>query len=148
MVNVVLNNVQAPKRSGAGSGVILTADGYIVTNNHVVEDADEILVKLNDNREYKGRIIGLDKTTDLALLKIEAKDLKPITVGSSENLKVGEWVLAIGNPYGFTSTVTAGIVSAKARSLQSSTTIESFIQTDAAINPGILGVLWSMSKAN
>ena len=130
---------QAPKRSGAGSGVILTADGYIVTNNHVVEDADEILVKLNDNREYKGRIIGLDKTTDLALLKIEAKDLKPITVGSSENLKVGEWVLAIGNPYGFTSTVTAGIVSAKARSLQSSTTIESFIQTDAAINPGNSG---------
>ena len=117
---------QAPKRSGAGSGVILTADGYIVTNNHVVEDADEILVKLNDNREYKGRIIG-------------AKDLKPITVGSSENLKVGEWVLAIGNPYGFTSTVTAGIVSAKARSLQSSTTIESFIQTDAAINPGNSG---------
>ncbi len=130
---------QAPKRSGAGSGVILTADGYIITNNHVVEDADEILVKLNDNREYKGRIIGLDKTTDLALLKIEAKDLKPITVGSSENLKVGEWVLAIGNPYGFTSTVTAGIVSAKARSLQSSTTIESFIQTDAAINPGNSG---------
>lgn len=130
---------QAPKRSGAGSGVILTADGYIVTNNHVVEDAEEILVKLNDNREYKGRIIGLDKSSDLALLKIEAKDLKPITVGSSENLKVGEWVLAIGNPYGFTSTVTAGIVSAKARSLQGSNTIESFIQTDAAINPGNSG---------
>ena len=130
---------QTPKRSGAGSGVILTADGYIVTNNHVVEDADEILVKLNDNREYKGRIIGLDKSSDLALLKIEAKDLKPITVGSSDNLKVGEWVLAIGNPYGFTSTVTAGIVSAKARSLQGSNTIESFIQTDAAINPGNSG---------
>lgn len=130
---------QAPKRSGAGSGVILSADGYIVTNNHVVEDADEILVKLNDNREYKGRIIGLDKSTDLALLKIEAKDLKPVTVGSSESLKVGEWVLAIGNPYGFTSTVTAGIVSAKARSLQGNTTMESFIQTDAAINPGNSG---------
>lgn len=130
---------QAPKRSGAGSGVILTADGYIVTNNHVVEDADEILVKLNDNREYKGRIIGLDKSSDLALLKIEAKDLKPITVGSSDALKVGEWVLAIGNPYGFTSTVTAGIVSAKARSLQGNNTIESFIQTDAAINPGNSG---------
>lgn len=130
---------QTPKRSGAGSGVILTADGYIVTNNHVVEDADEILIKLNDNREYKGRIIGLDKSSDLALLKIEAKDLKPITVGSSDNLKVGEWVLAIGNPYGFTSTVTAGIVSAKARSLQGSNTIESFIQTDAAINPGNSG---------
>ena len=130
---------QAPKRSGAGSGVILSADGYIVTNNHVVEDADEILVKLNDNREYKGRIIGLDKSTDLALLKIEAKDLKPVTVGTSESLKVGEWVLAIGNPYGFTSTVTAGIVSAKARSLQGNTTMESFIQTDAAINPGNSG---------
>ncbi|MBF1070918.1 MAG: trypsin-like peptidase domain-containing protein, partial [Prevotellaceae bacterium] len=91
---------QAPKRSGAGSGVILTSDGYIVTNNHVVKDADEILVKLNDNREYKGRIIGQDKDTDLALIKIEAKNLQPITVGSSEKLKIGEWVLAIGNPYG------------------------------------------------
>lgn len=106
---------QAPKRSGAGSGVILTADGYIVTNNHVVQDADEILVKLNDNREFKGRIIGLDKNTDLALIKIEADKLTPITVASSDNLKIGEWVLAIGNPYGLTSTVTAGIVSAKAR---------------------------------
>ena len=89
---------QTPKRSGAGSGVILTADGYIVTNNHVVKDADEILVKLNDNREFKGRIIGQDKDTDLALIKIEAKNLQPITVGSSEKLKIGEWVLAIGNP--------------------------------------------------
>ena len=130
---------QAPKRSGAGSGVILTADGYIVTNNHVVKDADEILVKLNDNREFKGRIIGQDKDTDLALIKIEAKNLQPITVGSSEKLKIGEWVLAIGNPYGFTSTVTAGIVSAKARSMQSANPVESFIQTDAAINPGNSG---------
>lgn len=130
---------QAPKRSGAGSGVILTSDGYIVTNNHVVKDADEILVKLNDNREYKGRIIGQDKDTDLALIKIEAKNLQPITVGSSEKLKIGEWVLAIGNPYGFTSTVTAGIVSAKARSMQSANPVESFIQTDAAINPGNSG---------
>lgn len=130
---------QTPKRSGAGSGVILTADGYIVTNNHVVKDADEILVKLNDNREFKGRIIGQDKDTDLALIKIEAKNLQPITVGSSEKLKIGEWVLAIGNPYGFTSTVTAGIVSAKARSMQSANPVESFIQTDAAINPGNSG---------
>lgn len=130
---------QAPKRSGAGSGVILTEDGYIVTNNHVVKDADEILVKLNDNREFKGRIIGQDKDTDLALIKIEAKKLQPITVGSSETLKIGEWVLAIGNPYGFTSTVTAGIVSAKARSMQSANPVESFIQTDAAINPGNSG---------
>ena len=130
---------QTPKRSGAGSGVILTTDGYIVTNNHVVKDADEILVKLNDNREFKGRIIGQDKDTDLALIKIEAKNLQPITVGSSEKLKIGEWVLAIGNPYGFTSTVTAGIVSAKARSMQSANPVESFIQTDAAINPGNSG---------
>ena len=135
---------QMPKRSGAGSGVILTADGYIVTNNHVVKDADEILVKLNDNREFKGRIIGQDKDTDLALIKIEAQNLQPITVGSSEKLKSGEWVLAIGNPYGFTSTVTAGIVSAKGRSTQQvarggSLQIESFIQTDAAVNSGNSG---------
>lgn len=130
---------QAPKRSGAGSGVILSSDGYIVTNNHVVQDADEILVKLNDNREFKGRIVGLDKNTDLALIKIEADKLTPIVVTSSENLKVGEWVLAIGNPYGFTSTVTAGIVSATARSMSGANTVESFIQTDAAINPGNSG---------
>ena len=131
--------VETPKRTGAGSGVILTADGYIVTNNHVVEGADELLVKLNDNREFKARIIGLDKTTDLALIKVEAKDLPAIKVGSSEALKLGEWVLAIGNPYGLTSTVTAGIVSAKARSLGGGNGIESFIQTDAAINPGNSG---------
>lgn len=130
---------QSPKRNGAGSGVILSADGYIVTNNHVVKDADEILVKLNDNREYKGRIIGLDKNTDLALIKIEADKLTPIKVASSEDLKVGEWVLAIGNPYGLTSTVTAGIVSAKARSMSGANSVESFIQTDAAINPGNSG---------
>lgn len=131
--------VETPKRQGSGSGVILTADGYIVTNNHVVGDADEILVKLNDNREFKGRIIGTDKDTDLAIIKIEAKDLTPIEVASSDDLKVGEWVLAIGNPYGLTSTVTAGIVSAKARSLHSQNPVESFIQTDAAINPGNSG---------
>ena len=130
---------QAPKRTGAGSGVILSADGYIVTNNHVVQDADEILVKLNDNRELKGRIIGQDKNTDLALIKIEAKNLQPITIGNSDDLKVGEPVLAIGNPYGLTSTVTAGIVSAKTRSLQSNNPVESFIQTDAPINPGNSG---------
>lgn len=133
------NQQQAPKRSGAGSGVILSEDGYIVTNNHVVKDADEILVKLNDNREFKGRIIGLDPNTDLALIKIEATKLTPIQVASSEDLKVGEWVLAIGNPYGLTSTVTAGIVSAKARSMSGANTVESFIQTDAAINPGNSG---------
>lgn len=132
--------IQTPKRTGAGSGVILTADGYIVTNNHVVQDADELTVKLNDNREFKARIIGLDKTTDLALIKIEAKDLPAITVANSDDLKLGEWVLAIGNPFSLTSTVTAGIVSAKARSLGATPgSIESFIQTDAAINPGNSG---------
>ena len=132
--------IQTPKRTGAGSGVILTADGYIVTNNHVVQDADELTVKLNDNREFKARIIGQDKTTDLALIKIEAKDLPAITVANSDDLKLGEWVLAIGNPFSLTSTVTAGIVSAKARSLGATPgSIESFIQTDAAINPGNSG---------
>ena len=132
--------IQTPKRTGAGSGVILTADGYIVTNNHVVQDADELTVKLNDNREFKARIIGLDKTTDLALIKIEADGLQPIKVANSDDLKLGEWVLAIGNPFSLTSTVTAGIVSAKARSLGATPgSIESFIQTDAAINPGNSG---------
>ena len=127
-----------PKRQGAGSGVIISADGYIVTNNHVVAGADEILVKLNDNTEYKGRIIGLDETTDLALVKVEAKNLPAITIGNSDALKIGEWVLAVGNPFNLTSTVTAGIVSAKARSLGANG-VESFIQTDAAINAGNSG---------
>lgn len=131
--------IQTPKRHGAGSGVVLTSDGYIVINNHVVENADELLVKFNDNREFKGRIIGTDKATDLALIKIEATGLQPISIGSSDDLKVGEWVLAIGNPFGLTSTVTAGIVSAKARGLGATGGIESFIQTDAAINQGNSG---------
>ena len=131
---------QTPPRQGAGSGVIISADGYIVTNNHVVENADELTVKLNDNREFKGRIIGMDKNTDLALVKIEGEDLPAITIGNSDDLKLGEWVLAIGNPFSLTSTVTAGIVSAKARTLGATTDgIESFIQTDAAINPGNSG---------
>lgn len=127
-----------PDRKGAGSGVILSADGYIVTNHHVVADADELSVKLNDNREFKARIIGSDKNSDLALLKVEAKDLEPISVGNSDALKLGEWVLAIGNPFSLTSTVTAGIVSAKARTMGTGG-VESFIQTDAAINPGNSG---------
>ena len=129
---------KAPDRHAAGSGVIISADGYIVTNNHVVGDADEIEVKLNDNREFKGRIIGCDATTDLALIKIEAKDLPAIPVGNSDDLKLGQWVLAVGNPFNLTSTVTAGIVSAKARTLGANG-IESFIQTDAAINSGNSG---------
>lgn len=132
--------VQTPKRQSSGSGVILSTDGYIVTNNHVVDQADEIIVKLNDNREFKARIIGTDAATDLAVLKIEGKNLTPITITNSDHLKVGEWVLAIGNPYGLTSTVTAGIVSAKARTLgASSRSVESFIQTDAVINSGNSG---------
>lgn len=132
--------IETPKRSGSGSGVILTADGYIVTNNHVVKDADEITVKMNDNREFKARIIGTDPTTDLALIKIETEGLPAIKVANSDGLKLGEWVLAIGNPFSLTSTVTAGIVSAKARSLGATPgSIESFIQTDAAINPGNSG---------
>lgn len=132
--------VQTPERVGFGSGVIISKDGYIVTNNHVIEGADVISVKLNDSREFKGRIIGTDPSTDLALVKIEGDDFPTIPVGDSEQLKVGEWVLAVGNPYNMTSTVTAGIVSAKARSLGVYTNgVESFIQTDAAINQGNSG---------
>lgn len=127
-----------PDRRGSGSGVIISNDGYIVTNNHVVAGADEILVKLNDNREFSGRIVGLDPNTDLALVKIEGKDLPTLPIGNSDELKIGQWVLAVGNPFNLTSTVTAGIVSAKARSLGANG-IESFIQTDAAINQGNSG---------
>lgn len=133
--------VQTQPRVGFGSGVIISTDGYIVTNNHVIEGADEISVKLNDSREFVGRIIGTDSNTDLALVKIEAEDELPtIPIGDSEALKIGEWVLAVGNPFNLTSTVTAGIVSAKARSLGVyNNGIESFIQTDAAINQGNSG---------
>ena len=131
-------------RTGLGSGVIISPDGYIVTNNHVVEGADKLDITLNDNRVMNGRVIGTDPSTDLALVKIDAKDLPSVRFGDSDKLKVGEWVLAVGNPMGLTSTVTAGIVSAKARSISSATNskqmgIESFIQTDAAINRGNSG---------
>ncbi len=132
--------VQTPERVGFGSGVIISKDGYIVTNNHVIEKADIISVKLNDGREFKGRVIGTDPSTDLALVKIEGDDLPTIPVGNSDELKIGEWVLAVGNPFNMTSTVTAGIVSAKARSLGVyNKGVESFIQTDAAINQGNSG---------
>ncbi len=132
--------VQTPERTGFGSGVIISKDGYIVTNNHVIAGADEISVTLNDNRQFKGRIIGTDENTDLALIKIEGDDFPTIPVGDSDALKVGEWVLAVGNPFNLTSTVTAGIVSAKARSLgMAKESIESYIQTDAAINQGNSG---------
>ena len=136
--------VQTQPRVGFGSGVIISKDGYIVTNNHVIAGADEISVTLNDNRQFKGRIIGTDEETDLALIKIEGDDFPTIPVGDSDALKVGEWVLAVGNPFNLTSTVTAGIVSAKARSLgmgqqTGKQSIESYIQTDAAINQGNSG---------
>lgn len=130
--------VQTPEERGFGSGVIISKDGYIVTNNHVIDDADEISVKLHDGREMKGRVIGTDPTTDLALVKIEGDDFPAIPVGNSDNLKVGEWVLAVGNPFNLGSTVTAGVVSAKARGLGAND-VESFIQTDAAINKGNSG---------
>lgn len=129
---------KSPDRHGSGSGVLISSDGYIVTNNHVVGNADVIDVKLNDNREFKGRIIGCDEATDLALIKIDGKDLPTVPIGNSDDLKLGQWVLAVGNPFNLTSTVTAGIVSAKARSLGANG-IESFIQTDAAINAGNSG---------
>jgi len=132
--------IETPEKVGFGSGVIISKDGYIVTNNHVIDNADIISVKLNDGREFKGRIIGADPSTDLALVKIEGEDLPTIPVGDSDQLKIGEWVLAVGNPFNMTSTVTAGIVSAKARSLGVyNQGVESFIQTDAAINQGNSG---------
>lgn len=132
-----------PVQSGLGSGVIISEDGYIVTNNHVVDGADKLEVLFNDNSTYDAKIIGTDEASDLALIKVDAKGLTPIVWGDSESVKIGEWVLAVGNPFGFNSTVTAGIVSAKARSLgqnhKGGLSIESFIQTDAALNPGNSG---------
>ena len=135
---------EAQPRVGSGSGVIISTDGYIITNNHVIEGADDLEVTLNDNRKYTAKVIGADPTTDIALIKIEEKDLPTIPFGDSEKLKVGEWVLAIGNPFNLTSTVTAGIVSAKSRgnigtNRGDRSKIESFIQTDAAVNPGNSG---------
>ena len=127
---------------GIGSGVITTSDGYIITNNHVIEGAQSIEVRLNDNRTFKAELIGSDSNSDIALLKIKAKNLPFIKYGDSEQLKLGEWVLAVGNPFDLTSTVTAGIVSAKGRNLGLNTgdyRIESFIQTDAALNMGNSG---------
>ena len=133
---------EMPMQEGAGSGVIISPDGYIVTNNHVVGDADEIEVTLNDKRAFTATVVGKDPNTDIALIKIDVDDLPTIPFGNSDALKVGEWVLAVGNPFNLTSTVTAGIVSAKARNiniLNAEMKIESFIQTDAAVNPGNSG---------
>ncbi len=129
-------------RTGSGSGVIINSDGYIVTNNHVINMADDIEVTLHDNRNFKATVIGTDPTTDLALLQIRANDLQPLSMVNSDRVEVGEWVMAVGNPFNLNSTVTAGIVSAKGRNiniLKDKGAIESFIQTDAAINPGNSG---------
>lgn len=139
--------LQPQVQKGAGSGVIMSDDGFIVTNNHVVEGADRIMVHLNDKRQFEAKVIGRDPSTDIALIKIDAKDLPTLAYGNSDDVKVGQWVLAVGNPMNLTSTVTAGIVSAKARNInilqydQSRDVfpIESFIQTDAAVNPGNSG---------
>ena len=130
---------KTPKQHSSGSGVIISSDGYIVTNNHVVDNASKIEVKLNDNREFTATVVGTDPASDLALIKIDAKSLPAIVIGDSETLKVGEWVLAIGNPFNLTSTVTAGIVSAKGRGSMGTNGVQSFIQTDAAINKGNSG---------
>lgn len=127
-----------PARKGQGSGFIISSDGIILTNHHVIDGADEITVHLTDNREFKGKVLGSDEKTDIAVVKIDAKDLPAAKLGSSEKVKVGEWVAAIGAPFGLENTVTSGIVSAKSRNLPSDQFVP-FIQTDAAVNPGNSG---------
>lgn len=133
---------RSPARVGTGSGVVISDEGYIVTNNHVIADADDIEVTLHDNRTFKATVIGTDPSTDLALIRIKADDLRVVPFVNSDEVKVGEWVMAVGNPFSLTSTVTAGIVSAKGRNiniLKEQYAVENFIQTDAAINPGNSG---------
>ncbi|HWO89541.1 MAG TPA: Do family serine endopeptidase [Gemmatimonadales bacterium] len=137
---------QQPRvRRGSGSGFIITRDGYIMTNNHVVEGAEQITVRLSDNREFQARVVGRDPNTDVAVIRIDAANLPAVTFGNSDEVRIGDWAVAIGNPLGFTFTVTAGIISAKGRTLeglrdpQQTYTIQDFIQTDAAINPGNSG---------
>lgn len=136
------NRGELPARVGTGSGVIISPDGYIVTNNHVIDNAQDIEVTLNDNRTYKATVIGTDPSTDIAVIQIKEKDLPTVPFVNSDEIQVGEWVLAVGNPMGLTSTVTAGIVSAKGRNInivRDRYAVENFIQTDAAINPGNSG---------
>ena len=137
------NRIQVPDNVsvGFGSGVVISSDGYIVTNNHVVEGARKIEVTFNDKHKREAEVVGTDPTTDIALIKVDAQDLEYLTFGDSDKVRVGEWVLAVGTPFNLTSTVTAGIVSAKARNINilGAGTIESFIQTDAAVNPGNSG---------
>lgn len=137
-----LQGRDVPMTMGYGSGVIISGDGYIITNNHVIKDADKLIVVLNDKKEYEAKLIGQDPNTDIALLKIEGKEFPYVEYGDSDDVALGEWVLAVGNPYNLTSTVTAGIISAKARNLgmnRGQMSLESFLQTDAAINPGNSG---------
>jgi len=134
------NNGRKYEQVGTGSGVIISQDGYIVTNNHVIDGATEIEITLNNRQKYKAKLIGTDKDNDIALLKVNSDvDLPYIPFANSDNIKIGEWVVAVGNPYNLTSTVTAGIVSAKGRDLEGNSAIDSFIQTDAAVNPGNSG---------
>lgn len=134
------NGQRKYEQVGTGSGVIISADGYIVTNNHVIDGANDLEITLNNKKKYKAELIGKDAANDIALLKIDTDvDLPYIAFANSDNIKIGEWVLAVGNPYNLTSTVTAGIVSAKGRDLEGNRNIESFIQTDAAVNPGNSG---------
>lgn len=127
------------RQIGTGSGVLISPDGYIITNNHVIENATDIEITLNNKKTFKAELIGADPSNDIALVKIEGEEFDYIPFGNSDNIRVGEWVLAVGNPYNLTSTVTAGIVSAKGRDLEGNSNIESFIQTDAAVNPGNSG---------
>ena len=139
-ISDLFNGPRKYQQIGTGSGVIISSDGYIVTNNHVIEGASELEITLNNRKKYKATLIGTDKKNDIALLKIEARDPLPyIPFSDSDTIKIGEWVLAVGNPYNLTSTVTAGIVSAKGRDLQGNSATDSFIQTDAAVNPGNSG---------
>jgi Do/DeqQ family serine protease len=133
------NRAQVQKQEGTGSGVIISPDGYIVTNNHVIKGASELSVTLDNNKTYTAELIGTDPNSDIAIIKIDATDLPYMTFGNSDRLSLGEWVLAIGNPYNIGTTVTAGIVSAKARDLKGNKRIDNFIQTDAAVNPGNSG---------
>lgn len=134
------NQGEQLQKGSTGSGVVISEDGYIVTNNHVIDNADELTVTLNNQKSYKARVIGFDKKSDIALLKIDTKEkLSYIPFGDSDDIKIGEWVLAVGNPYNLNSTVTAGIISAKSRDLDGDNNIQSFLQTDAVVNPGNSG---------
>ena len=131
--------IETPPARGEGSGFVVSPEGYILTNAHVVADANEVTVRMTDRREYRAEVVGIDRRTDVAVLKIDAKDLPVVRVGDASRLKPGEWVIAIGSPFGFENSVTAGIVSATARSLGNPDTYTPFIQTDVAVNPGNSG---------